>query len=248
MDDRLVLPQVTLVAATSVARAATLHAMHTSMQKIDFGAAHFLCDSEPEAFWDYSGKWSRIRPMHSRSDYSQFLLRELGNFVTTSHVLVVQWDGYVLNAGNWDSRFLDYDYIGAPWPQFADAHRVGNGGFSLRSRRLIDALQTFPDTDQVSEDVAICRLWRAELEEIHGIKFAPEGVARRFSFERMPQRGDEFGFHGVFNLPKIVARSQFHDVLHGIERGVLGRRERIELLGRAWSQRDWRLALLLLSR
>lgn len=247
MVDRLALPQVTLLAATSVAREATLRAMHTTMRQIDFGAVHFLSDREPESITDHSVPWNRIKPMRSRGDYSQFLLREIGNFVETSHVLVVQWDGYVLDARSWDTRFLDYDYVGAPWPQFADSYRVGNGGFSLRSRRLIDALLDFPDCDQLSEDVAICRHWRAELEATYRIKFAPENLARRFSFERLPRQGNEFGFHGAFHLPDILGRDDFHALLRSIEKGVLGKRERAELLGRAWRHHDWSTAMLILA-
>jgi hypothetical protein len=48
--------------------------------------------------------------------YSQIVLKGLYPHVATSHVLVIQWDGYVVNADLWDDDFLRYDYIGAPWP------------------------------------------------------------------------------------------------------------------------------------
>ena len=53
----------------------------------------------------------------------------------------MQWDGYAVNPGAWDAAFLDCDYLGAKWSWHKDAMRVGNGGFSLRSRRLLLALQ-----------------------------------------------------------------------------------------------------------
>ena len=58
--------------------------------------------------------------------YSEFVIRELHKYVDTSHCLLVQWDGYVLNPKSWLPQFLDYDYIGAPW----NGNVVGNGGFS----------------------------------------------------------------------------------------------------------------------
>ena len=67
------------------------------------------------------------------------MLQELHDHISTAHALCIQWDGYVLNAQAWDASFLDYDYIGSVWPQFGDGHRVGNGGFSLRSKRLLEA-------------------------------------------------------------------------------------------------------------
>ena len=36
-------------------------------------------------------------------------------YIKTSHVLIVQWDGYIINSKKWDSRFLNFDYIGAPF-------------------------------------------------------------------------------------------------------------------------------------
>src|SRR5204863_2475838 len=119
----------------------------------------------------------------SASAYSTFMLGGLVEYVRTDHCLVVQWDGFVLDTEQWDPAFLDHDYIGAPWPQFSDGHDVGNGGFSLRSRRLLEACTALPFDGEVAEDVLICRLYRGELEE-RGFRFAPEPLARRFSFER----------------------------------------------------------------
>jgi hypothetical protein len=78
---------------------------------------------------------------------------------------------------------------------------VGNGGFSLRSRRLMEIVATDPAiTTYHPEDVAICRTHRRHLERAHGIRYAPEEAARRFSIEGYKQPGrtytNEFGFHG----------------------------------------------------
>ncbi len=83
------------------------------------------------------------------------MLRDLASHVETSHALCIQWDGYVLRGQAWDPAFLTYDYIGAPWPHFSDGHNVGNGGFSLRSRRLLEACRQLPFDGQTAEDVVI---------------------------------------------------------------------------------------------
>ena len=63
------------------------------------------------------------------------------------------------NPAAWDAAFLDCDYLGAKWFWHNDGMRVGNGGFSLRSRRLLLALQD-PRIDLVeAEDTAICRMF-----------------------------------------------------------------------------------------
>jgi hypothetical protein len=84
-------------------------------------------------------------------------------------VLLVQWDGYVCNPDAWDPAFLDCDYIGAKWFWHNDAMRVGNGGFSLRSRRLLEALQDPRIALSVVEDETICRTFRPLLERDYGI-------------------------------------------------------------------------------
>lgn len=245
--DQLSLPQVTLLAATSVAAQATVTAMKASLQNVSFGAARFLSDQHPGPDLGCI-EWRKIEPLTSRSAYSRFMLRDLGKHFSTTHLLIVQWDGYVLDAGNWDPSFLEYDYVGAPWPQFQDEYRVGNGGFSLRSRRLINALQNFTSEVELPEDVVICRLWREQLQTNYGIRFAPEDLAQRFSYERTPRRGNEFGFHGVFNMPDIMAPEEVHAMLLGIERGVLGKQERNDLFRSALKRRDWKLVWLSLAK
>lgn len=136
--------------------------------------------------------------INSRDTYSAFMVKELGQLCSGSHVLVVQWDGFLLDPSAWDPAFLDYDYIGAPWPHRAEP--VGNGGFSLRSRRLLEALADPEIRELHPEDACICERYRALLESRHGIRFAPLELARRFAFELEPPKGPTFGFHGLFNF------------------------------------------------
>jgi hypothetical protein len=124
-------------------------------------------------------------------------------------VLVVQWDGFILDASCWQDRFLEFDYIGATWPQFRDEHDVGNGGFSLRSRRLLEACRDPFISSAGIEDVTICRTYRAWLEREHGIRFAPREIAESFAYEREPPQGPTFGFHGVFNMIPVLGHKNF---------------------------------------
>ena len=133
------LPSVSLVAVTSVALDATVDALRASMDQVDFGQVLLLSDMPPQTSTDPRIEWRRIERLGSSADYSRFMLRELGDHIATDHALCVQWDGFVLDGAAWDPAFLDYDYIGAVWPHFDDSHNVGNGGFSLRSRKLLEA-------------------------------------------------------------------------------------------------------------
>lgn len=233
------LPDVTLVAVTSVALSATIAAIRASVEQAQFGQVLLLSDERPAGLDDIV-TWRRIDRIQSRIDYSRFMLRSLANHVDTSHALCIQWDGFVLDGGAWDPAFLTYDYIGAPWPHFDDGHNVGNGGFSLRSKRLLEACAALPLSDVELEDVLISRRHRPALEA-SGIRFAPESVARRFSYERMSPTGSEFGFHGAFNLVRHLPPDQATELFQSLEPGMLARSERWELL--RWAFARGRLAL-----
>ena len=83
----------------------------------------------------------RIPKIASIRDYNLFVLRQLNRYADTSHVLSIQTDGYILNPENWNKDWLQYDYIRAPWVKqpWNKNNRVGNSGFCLRSKRLLDA-------------------------------------------------------------------------------------------------------------
>lgn len=143
----------------------------------------------------------RIDPVTSKEEYSSFIVRKINDYVDTDFALLIQYDGFILNPCAWDDAWLDYDYIGAPLWENGE-YIVGNGGFSLRSKKLLATLQkgVRTDTDVHPEDWFICVTMRKKLEE-EGIMFAPVDVARRFSFESNEKDGvkwnGQFGFHGL---------------------------------------------------
>lgn len=144
----------------------------------------------------------RIPPMTGIGDYNRLVVQRLAEDLQAEHALVIQYDGFVLNPGEFSPHFRHHDYIGAPWPHLPDTP-VGNGGFSWRSRRLVEAAARLPyDGESAPEDLFICRLNRATLEA-QGVRFAPPGIAAHFSVESVPVPWPTFGFHGVFHLPMV---------------------------------------------
>lgn len=215
---RLRLHSVTLCAVSSSNIQATVQAMQASLAQIEFAQALLFTDRSPEDLG--LGASSEIQvipidPIRSSQAYSQFMLSELVNYISTSHVLIVQWDGHVIDAGRWQDAFLEYDYIGASWPQFEDGFDVGNGGFSLRSQRLMEACRHPDFKSHHPEDLAIGRTNRSLLEE-QGIRFAPKGLADQFSAERTGDPTTSFGFHGVFLMPKALGAKRFWHVYKGL--------------------------------
>jgi tetratricopeptide (TPR) repeat protein len=145
-----------------------------------------------------------IPDIGSIGDYSRFMVKELADRIETDFALVVQYDGYVLNGRRWRAEFLEHDYIGAPWSRGG----VGNGGFSLRSRKLMQALRDPRIAELVPEDVAICETYRGLLESEYGIRFAPVALAAQFSFETLPPPGPTLGFHGIAHQVRLVNMSE----------------------------------------
>jgi hypothetical protein len=123
--------------------------------------------------------------------------------------LIVHWDGFVVSPEKWRDDFLAYDYLGAPWAWATDEHRVGNGGFCIRSRKLLKAckdvkIRRHPEIAFGGiEDIVICRLYRNYLEE-KGLRFGPIELAEMFSYETGPLNQQPFGFHGPTNMPVFV--------------------------------------------
>ena len=167
-----------------------------------------------------------IEKFNDLDDYSNFMLT-LNEYISSEHVLIVQDDGYVINPNLWSDEFLKYDYIGAPWPtayswrkrwsdkKYKNAsknskkNRVGNGGFSLRSKKFLKYASNFESCNGIAEDVFLCLVNYDKAIE-NDIKFAPLEVALKFSYEvplkgrKMKKEGKDqfldkskhFGWHG----------------------------------------------------
>jgi tetratricopeptide (TPR) repeat protein len=205
----LELPGVTLVCADTANHALALRALAISQRDVRYGRSLFLTDAIPPGLSVPEGiEVIGIDPLASRDAYSQLMLKALLPHIDTSHALVIQWDGYVVNPKAWDAAFYDCDYIGAKWYWADDGLRVGNGGFSLRSRKLLAALQDPRITLVDVEDTTIARTFRPLLEREHAIRFADEALADRFSFEAAYPVGRPFGFHGLFNFCRTVPPSE----------------------------------------
>jgi len=161
---------------------------------------------------DCDVSWHYIRPIRKdqvQHDLNQITLKLVPSVVREEHNLIIQYDGFAVNADAWTDEFLEYDYIGAVWSWhhkiYGTKNQVGNGGFSLRSRKLYDAILDFDlvNKPQEQEDNMICRIYGDELEQKYGIKYAPNELADRFSIENNLTStwiGKSLGFHGTHGI------------------------------------------------
>ncbi|BAN23582.1 putative uncharacterized protein [Caballeronia insecticola] len=168
-----------------------------------FGDTILLTDKHVQT----STRIALIPSINSKEEYSAFILKHLVEYISTPWVLLIQWDGFITNPSAWTEEFLSFDYIGARWPWHFGHLPVGNGGFSLRSKRLLQILASDtriqPDP-AFGEDELICRTHRPLLEADYGIKFATEQVADQFSVECSLSSEAPFGFHGIFHLHRFA--------------------------------------------
>ncbi|MDH2997508.1 hypothetical protein A1D22_07205 [Pasteurellaceae bacterium LFhippo2] len=175
-------------------------------------------------------------------EYNLFMIYGLGDLIQTDFCLVVQNDGWVTNGNQWKDEYFNYDYIGAPLPEVAhiennqlierkfapyffankdnfpeNHYELQNGGFSLRSLRLMRAprqynlpMMVYPYSqfqhiplemkwsyakNHVAhvEDLFLCAVYRKFFEEL-GMQFASRRVAAHFSCEYAP-------LHNAENIP-----------------------------------------------
>jgi len=212
----VVIPGTTLVCIDCQFLALAARALMLTLAQCEYGLVKFFTDAHAVPGLDPRVRVVPVPTIASALDYSRFVLKHLVDHVDTDFVQVVQWDGYVTNGAAWRDEFFDYDYIGARWWFREDGRNVGNGGFSLRSRRLLEALRDEAIKVTDAEDNAICLVHREYLESSHGIRIAPAAVADRYSFEGTKRTGAEFGFHRAFNLPYFYGEAQLAEVLDAI--------------------------------
>jgi hypothetical protein len=206
----LALDNITLVCIDTVHSDQALYAMRRCMRVARFGRAILFGNSGTRVDHgiDLVPVDGRI---NSASDYSSFVVNELPDHIHSDWALIIQWDGFIINPSAWTGEFLEYDYIGAPWPDLVPS--VGNGGFSLRSRRLLAAAKTLRMPNTHPEDVRIAVDHGEILSTRYGIRFAPIDLAQRFSFENTYSDKESFGFHALFNFHLALESEELQEWL-----------------------------------
>ena len=245
----LQLPGVTLVCIDTANHALALRALAQSCADVRFARVLLLTDALPDGMPAPANvEVAAIAPIASRDAYSNFVLKELLHHVSTEHVLWCNGMAMSINTRAWDPMFLECDYVGAKWFWHNDAMRVGNGGFSLRSRRLLAALQD-PRIALVDvEDTTICRTFRPLLEREHAIRFGSEALADQFSFEAAYPIGKPFGFHGLFNFWQVMPPAELAALVPMFSDGIARSQQLPHLLDNCMTAAQWAPAIAIARR
>lgn len=211
--NKIQLPTVTLMTTTSVRLPEHIEAIKKCCENIKFGKVILVSHELPKDLPDYV-EYKYYPEIRDIMDFNILMFRNVGKFVETSHALFCQDHAFVTNPELWDNDWLQYDYIGAPWPIRENSYiddngervRVGNGGFSLRSSKLMQLplklnIPLVHEQGFYNEDGNICCYHKSKFLA-HGIKYAPVEVAAKFSYENpVPENQGipSFGFHRFQN-------------------------------------------------
>jgi Protein of unknown function (DUF5672) len=202
------LSNVTLVSVSGIDPEKNLRALEISRVGIHFGDIVLISRLKPKRSVRGVRVETIVNPNWTYDEFSKFMLFDLFKHIDTEFALFVHHRAHVVRPSSWSDDFLKYDYVGAPWAHqthFTPAGtevRVGNGGFSLRSQRLMRAPSelgldfTDNQTGFFHEDGQLCVYHRQRLEE-YGIRFAPVDVAARFATETLVNESvrTPFGYH-----------------------------------------------------
>lgn len=194
------LSNIDLISVNCVNPERSVKALLYSSKDIEFGSLKLFAHYRPENLPDNITFIEIEKQTHETMNW--FHLNKLPNYIDNDYMLSIHDDGFIINPHLWDDTFLEYDYIGAPWPtgyEWCSRNRVGNGGFVLKSKKFLNLELTIPFTTQ-NNDVAVTNTYYDYFTH-YGCKYAPVEVAARFSLEHaIPEceynLNNTFGFHG----------------------------------------------------
>ena len=231
--NKINLQNTTLVTISSVEIELTLLSLVISNLNANFNRVLFFTSEEiDQRYLELFPQLEiiQVNPIRSLVEYSRFVIKELNSFIDTEFCLVTQGDGFIVNPQLWSDEFLNYDYVSAPWPKQVplinpqgqlvevldmSKNRVGNGGFSLRSKKLLEVCSQLDfdniKTSSLLEDLIICH-YLYDWFKNQDIKFSPLEVATKFSFEQLIEEVENFswentfGFHGKGSVIHVLSK------------------------------------------
>lgn len=201
---KLQLPSVTLVAIDCINATKSMKVLDHCKKMCDFGDVKLLTNI-PISYQHRV----KIMPLNSLISYSIFMLTRFNEYITTPHCLIVQCDGWILNPESFDPIWLENDYTA---PLYMQYDYCGSGGFSLRSKRIMDyAAEIMPKWDGTQQDADLIQSQLGYYED--GI-ISLSGKFSDFKIATLEQAADfanggnrnpkyfrerPFGFHRTFS-------------------------------------------------
>jgi hypothetical protein len=217
---KIKIKNVTLVAVAGTKIPDTLEALEYSLKKCEFSKILFFSHKKI-LIKNPKIKFIKIKKLTSIKNWSEFIIFELYKFIKTSHILLIHWDGFVINPDSWNKKYLQYDYIGAPFPIFKGSFLFKNinriimgNSVSLRSKKLLELPTKLglkwkeAVKSNFHEDGYLCEQQKKLLVK-NGVKFSPIKIAYNFSREYTflhLEKSHPFVFHKWFGFNKNFER------------------------------------------
>ena len=102
--------EITIVAASDLYINETINALKVSSELLNpYKTIFFTSHSYLKSKKKENIIFQKIKPLRSKSDYSNFIIFELYKYIKTSHVLIVQWDGFIINPKKWKKNFILFE-------------------------------------------------------------------------------------------------------------------------------------------
>lgn len=189
-------------------------ALKYSQRDIRFGQTLLFSHYKPQINHDLCH--IKIKPFSSVEEWGEFIIYDLHKYIKTEYILLIHDDGFVVNANSWDPKFLDYDYIGAPWPipkddfsyrtDSGELVRIGNS-VSIRSKRILELpsllnLPWVPFHGYKHEDGFLTVQYR-DILVAKGINYAPVQLGESFGREYVNTPNPPFTFHKWLGNNKV---------------------------------------------
>ena len=149
------------------------------------------------------------------TEYSKLLkTKDIYNYIPTEMFLIFQTDSIILKENKEKIyNYLEYDYVGAPWPFINN--EIGNGGFSLRRKsKMLEIIEKCPyesiDNKSISHDII-----RKDFdnEDVYFSLLCPSVMLNKPTFDNASKFSSEsiwnpesFGIHKIWsgvNIDKI---------------------------------------------
>ncbi|AEF53544.1 DUF5672 family protein [Marinomonas posidonica] len=202
---------VTLVSVATTEVEATVKAIEYSIKELCFERVLLLSHYDPNPGSNVY-EHVKIKPFNNVAEWGRFVVFDLYKYIDTDYIILIHADGFIVNPSAWCDDFLEYDYIGAPWPlpkdkfsyrdYYGNIIRCGNS-VSLRSKKMLSLPSELKLDWESAEDVLfhedgfLCVKNRHILQS-NGVEFAPLSLAVYFSREKtLPENKniEPFLFH-----------------------------------------------------
>ena len=107
------LSDVTLVALTNMRMEGHIAALKASIKNINFGDVKLISEKDkvPSDLPSEIKFEEMIYPIRSIDDYSFYMIYNIGQHIETTHMLIIQDHGFVVNPSAWTDEFLSLIHI-----------------------------------------------------------------------------------------------------------------------------------------